>query len=126
VEPDARPSPTSRTPRANTSSTARPDRIQSPTVIDLVESQLLLQPHLVSNSKHIAYSDKHMRLWVVDVPSGKPVLIDKVSIAPSAQLWRSLVSDSKWIAYTRDLDNQLHAVFLYSMETINSPRSRTE
>jgi len=81
-------------------------------------SQLFLQSHLVSGLQHIAYADKHLRLWVVDVPSGKPVLVDKGTYGGfDSNFSYTWSPDSKWIAYQRDLDNQLNAVFLYSIET---------
>ena len=74
------------------------------------------------DSKHIAFADKHHRLWLVDVPSGQA--------RPGRQghLWHASgyafnevwSPDSKWIAYERDLENQLHAIFLYSMDTHKS------
>ncbi|HUN86696.1 MAG TPA: PDZ domain-containing protein [Terracidiphilus sp.] len=96
-----------------------------PTVIDLgPDPSYFYEPTWSPDSKHIAYADKHLRLWVVDVPAGpspapsKPVLVDKgiygsfgVGFSP---VWSP---DSKWIAYNRDLDNQLRAIFLYSMDT---------
>ncbi len=58
------------------------------------------------------------------MPSGtppaaaKPVLVDHGIYgtfgSEFGQVWSP---DSKWIAYNRDLDNQLHAIFLYSMDT---------
>jgi tricorn protease len=93
-----------------------------PTVIDLgPDPSFFYGPTWSPDSKRIAYTDKHLRLWVVDVPSGKPVLIDKGIYGNFAsdfgQVWSP---DSKWIAYQRDLDNQLRAIFLYSMETHKS------
>ncbi|MGB6686259.1 MAG: PDZ domain-containing protein [Terracidiphilus sp.] len=90
-----------------------------PTVIDLgPDPSFFYSPTWSPDSKHIAYADKHMRLWVVDVPTGKPVLIDKAVYgsfgANFGEVWSP---DSKWIAYQRDLDNQVHAIFLYSMDT---------
>ncbi len=90
-----------------------------PTVIDLGPApSYFYSPTWSPDSKHIAYTDKHQRLWVVDVPTGKPVLIDTGTYggfgADFGQAWSP---DSKWIAYNRDLDNQLHAIFLYSLET---------
>jgi len=92
---------------------------KTPTVIDLgPDPSYFYSPTWSPDSKHIAYTDKHMRLWYVDVPTGKPVLVD-TGIYGSfgtdfGPVWSA---DSKWIAYHRDLDNQLKAIFLYSMET---------
>jgi tricorn protease len=96
-----------------------------PTVIDLgPEPSFFYGPTWSPDSKHIAYTDKHTRLWYVDVPTGqpamagKPVLVDKGTYgsfgADFSPVWSP---DSKWIAYHRDLDNQLNAIFLYSLES---------
>jgi len=93
-----------------------------PTVIDLgPEPSYFYSPTWSPDSKHIAYTDKHLRLWYVDVPSGKPMLVDtglRGSFGSGfGQAWSP---DSKWIAYQRDLENQLNAVFVYSLETHKS------
>ncbi len=96
-----------------------------PVVVDLgPDPSFFYGPTWSPDSKRIAFADKHLRLWVVDVPTGKPgapvkpVLVDKGTYgsfgASFGQVWSP---DSKWIAYQRDLDNQLHAIFLYSMDT---------
>ena len=90
-----------------------------PTVIDLgSDPSFFYTPVWSPDSKHIAYTDKHLRLWYVDVPAGKPVLVDKGTFGSFGANFSAVWSpDSKWIAYQRDLDNQLNAIFLYSMET---------
>jgi len=90
-----------------------------PTVIDLGPNpSYFYSPTWSPDSKHIAFADKHLRLWVVDVPSGKPVLVDKGIYGSFGVNFGEVWSpDSKWIAYSRDLDNHLHAIFLYSLET---------
>jgi tricorn protease len=95
---------------------------KAPTVIDLgPDPSYFYGPTWSRDSKHIAFTDKHNRLWLVDVPSGKPVQIDEAIYGGFgfnfSQVWSP---DSKWIAYERDLENQLHAIFLYSMETHKS------
>jgi tricorn protease len=93
-----------------------------PTVIDLgPEASYFYSPAWSPDSKHIVYTDKHLRLWVVDVPAGKPVLVDKEVFGNWGPSFGAAWSpDSKWIAYHRDLDNQLDAIFLYSLETHKS------
>ncbi len=90
-----------------------------PTVIDLgPDPSFFYNPTWSPDSKHIAYTDKHLRLWLVDVPTGKPLLIDKGVFGSFGSDFGLVWSpDSKWIAYHRDLDNQLRAIFVYSMET---------
>jgi tricorn protease len=93
-----------------------------PTVIDLgPEPSFFYNPTWSPDSKHIVYTDKHLRLWYVDLPAGKPVLIDKGTYGSfGADFGPAWSPDSKWIAYHRDLDNQLNAIFLYSLETHKS------
>ena len=93
-----------------------------PTVIDLgPEPSFFYNPTWSPDSKRIAYTDKHLRLWLVDVPAGKPVLVDKGTYGSFGSDFGPVWSpDSKWIAYHRDLDNQLNAIFLYSVETHKS------
>ena len=58
---------------------------------------------------------------MVDLPSGKPVLIDHGIYGSFGASFGVVWSpDSKWIAYHRDLDNQLQAIFLYSMDSHKS------
>ncbi len=98
------------------------DGLQPPRVIDLgPDPSFFYSPRWSPDSKHIAFSDKHLRLWYVDVAGGKPVKIDtglRGGFGPGTEV--SWSSDSQWIAYTRDLENQLHAVFFYSLATHTS------
>jgi tricorn protease len=93
-----------------------------PTVIDLgPEPSFFYSPTWSPDSKHIAYLDKHMRLWIVDVPAGKPSLVDKGTYGSAVPDLGAVWSpDSKWLAYHRDLENQLRAIFVYSLEAHKS------
>ena len=93
-----------------------------PVVIDLgPDPSYFYNPVWSPDSKHIAFTDKHLRMWYVDVPAGKPVLIDTgIYGSFGSDFGLTWSPDSKWIGYHRDLDNQLRAVFLYSMETHKS------
>ena len=95
------------------------DGLQPPKVIDLgPDPSFFYSPHWSPDSKRIAYTDKHLRLWYVDVAGGKPVKIDtglRGGFGSNIELTWS--PDSLWIAYTRDLESQMHAVFVYSLAT---------
>jgi len=67
------------------------------------------------DSKKIAYSDKRLNLWYLDVDDGKPVHVDTNPYESGgfAIVW---APDSRWIAYTRQLDSSLHAAFIYGIE----------
>ncbi len=70
------------------------------------------------DSKKIAYTDKRLNLWYVDIEKGTPVKVDTNTFDnPWRVMDPSWSPDSKWIAYTRQLKNRLCAVFVYSLET---------
>jgi tricorn protease len=68
------------------------------------------------DSKKITYSDKRLNVWYVDLEKKTPVHVDTDLFAgPSFNtVWSP---DSKWLAYTKQLENHMHAVFVYSLET---------
>ncbi|MEJ2422699.1 MAG: PDZ domain-containing protein, partial [Acidobacteriota bacterium] len=70
------------------------------------------------DSKKIAYSDKRLNLWVVDLdhPTPKKVDTDRYD-TPMHEFDQSWSPDSRWIVYTKQLPNYLHAVFVYSLAT---------
>jgi tricorn protease len=96
--------------------------LAAPKVIDLGPgASFFYAPHWSPDSKHIAFSDKHLRIWYVDVSGGKPVKVDTAlrgGFGPSGEIAWS--PDSQWIAYTRDLESQTQAVFFYSLATHTS------
>src|SRR5438270_1480796 len=78
-------------------------------------------PRWSPDSKKIAYTDKRMNVWYVDLEHPAPVRVDSdIYELPFHTLDPVWSPDSKWIAYTRQLTNHLHAVFLYSLEQKNS------
>ena len=93
------------------------DGLQPPKVIDLGPApSFFYSPHWSPDSKRIAFTDKHLRIWYVDVTGGKPVKIDtglRGGFGATPEL--SWSPDSQWIAYSRDLQSQMHAIFLYSI-----------
>jgi tricorn protease len=95
------------------------DGLQPPKIIDLgPDPSFFYAPHWSPDSKRIAFTDKHLRIWYVDAAGGKPIKIDtgvRGGFGPTMEL--SWSPDSQWIAYTRDLESQMHAVFLYSLAT---------
>jgi tricorn protease len=95
------------------------EALQPPKVIDLgPEPSFFYSPHWSPDSKRIAFSDKHLRIWYVDVAGGRPVKVDTgLRGGFGAPLQLAWSPDSQWIAYTRDLESELHVIFLYSLAT---------
>jgi len=63
------------------------------------------------DNKRIAFSDKTGSLFVLDVEDGKPQFVDKDN------WWRikdySWSADSRWLAYSRQMNNALSAIMIY-------------
>ena len=68
------------------------------------------------DSQKIAYSDKRLNLWYLNLTNGTPVQVDTdyydEGPGPFNVQWSS---DSRWLTYNRILPNFLHAVFIYSL-----------
>ena len=81
------------------------------------------------DSKKIGYTDSRLNYWYIDLDKQKPVRVDTdLSVDPTVPdsqnpahgrrlTWSP---DSRWIAYTRQLPNHLHALFIYSLEQARS------
>jgi tricorn protease len=73
-------------------------------------------PRWSPDSKKIAYTDKRLNLWVVDVDKGGPVKVaTDLYEAPERHLDPAWSPDSRWLAYTRQLPSHYHAVFAYEL-----------
>ena len=70
------------------------------------------------DSKKIAYTDKRLNVWYVDVEKGVPVKVttDRYD-DPTSTMNESWSPDSKWLTYSKFLENHLRTVFVYSLET---------
>jgi tricorn protease len=80
------------------------------------------------DSKKLAWGDRGMNLWYVDVTEKKPALVDEAEVQEITQY--SWSPDSRWIAYAKALDNDLPAVFLYSLDSkkatqVTAPEARS-
>ncbi len=74
-------------------------------------------PRWSPDSRKVAYTDKRMNLWVVDIDHPKPIKVDQdLYDTPLQNLDPAWSSDSRWVAYTKQLPNHLHGAFLYNLE----------
>ncbi|MGH7618347.1 MAG: S41 family peptidase [Gemmatimonadaceae bacterium] len=68
------------------------------------------------DGKHLVLADNHLNLWAIDAATGKATKVDTETYADPLHapdpVWSS---DSRWIAYSKSLDNHLRAIFVYSL-----------
>ena len=75
------------------------------------------------DSKKIAFGDKHLNLWYVDLDKKTPVHVARDRFMPPGEVFHATWSpDSRWLAYTLQEISHTRAVFVYSLETQQSHR----
>lgn len=75
------------------------------------------------DSTKVAYADRRLNLWYVDIASGKRVRVDTNPIGfTDGVLEPSWSPDSRWLAYARHLPNLVRAVFVHSVADGTSTR----
>jgi tricorn protease len=68
--------------------------------------------------ERLVYRDKRLNLWTIDLKSGKTAKIDTdLFDSPRHNFDAAWSPDGKWVTYTKQLPNHLHAVFLYSLDS---------
>ncbi|HEY2588811.1 MAG TPA: PDZ domain-containing protein [Tepidisphaeraceae bacterium] len=69
------------------------------------------------DGKKIAYHDKRLNLWCVDADGGAPAKLDTDLFDVDYEFDATWSPDSRWLAYTKQLSNHLHAAFVYSLDS---------
>jgi tricorn protease len=70
------------------------------------------------DSKKILFSDTNLKVWVVDVESGKAKVVGNDPwMVPQRTLNPTWSPDSKWIAYASRLNSLYHVIFISNAET---------
>jgi tricorn protease len=80
------------------------------------KSAYYFNPEWSPDSKHIAFHDNQLNLWDVEVAIAKLTKID-TDLADPLDRDSAWSGDSKWLAFTKHLPNQEHAIMVYSLET---------
>jgi tricorn protease len=90
----------------------------APKIINLGKPAFYYSPAWSPDSKKIAYADKFLNFWYVDIDHPTPVKIDTADYEGFGNsLSESWSPDSQWITYTKQLPNYMQAVFVYSLAT---------
>jgi tricorn protease len=81
------------------------------------------------DSKKIAFHDNRLHIYMLDTTNGKLTTILNNNVFggfSNSTFDLSWSPDSKWIAYPRSMENHLHSLYLYSVETGKSTQVTSE
>jgi tricorn protease len=81
------------------------------------EATYYFDPVWSPDSKLLAFHDNRLNLWMLDTGNGKLTHVGENDFFATNDRDIAWSPDSKWIAYSQIVENHLHALFLYSVET---------
>lgn len=90
----------------------------TPRTIALPDPTFYFTPAWSPDSKKLLFTDTHLRLWVVDVASGRATQVDTDQyMVPERSMNPRWSPDSRWIAYTKRRATQLHVIYVHDTQT---------
>jgi len=93
-----------------------PMGIDEPRAIVLPAPIFYSEPAWSPDGERILLQDNHLNLWTVHVANGRATKVDTETIHDPGRDFDAVWSpDSRWIAYSKSLANQMRAVFVYSL-----------
>ncbi|HEX4468515.1 MAG TPA: PDZ domain-containing protein, partial [Gemmatimonadaceae bacterium] len=91
--------------------------LSKPRAVQLPGNGYYSSPTWSPDGKHLLLEDNHLTLWTLDVASGRATKIDSDTyFDPTRGIDMAWSPDSRWVAYSRNIDSHMRAVFLYSLE----------
>jgi tricorn protease len=75
------------------------------------------EPVWSPDSKRLAFSDKRLALWTVDLETGAARRVDSSGFAGQGSFRPAWSADGRRLAYVKAMPNRLRAIFLHSLET---------
>jgi tricorn protease len=92
--------------------------MDKPKAISMPKPTFFFKPTWSPDGKYVSFSDTDYTIWLVDVANSTVKKVDTDQFAhPNRTMNPSISTDSKWISYVKQLDNQFKAVFFYNIET---------
>lgn len=86
--------------------------------VEISDPTFYFVPEWSPDGSKLAFTDTDYRVLVVDVESGDLSVVDTDRFAHPERSMNPVWSpDSRWVAYSRRLDNHLRAVFAHNVET---------
>ncbi|MDX2182923.1 MAG: PDZ domain-containing protein [Gemmatimonadaceae bacterium] len=94
------------------------DGLGEPKMIAIPEPTFPYTPAFSPDSKKLVWHDVHLRLWVLDIPTGKAKVLDTDPwMVPERTLNPSWSPDSRWVAYAKRTNALYHRIYVANVET---------
>jgi tricorn protease len=91
--------------------------IEEPRAVALPSPTFYSEPAWSPDGRRILLQDNHVNLWVVEVESGRATKVDTETYHDPSRDFDAVWSpDSRWIAYSKNLDNHMRAIFVHSLD----------
>jgi tricorn protease len=84
------------------------------------------------DSRHVAFTDKRLALWVADVDAGAARQVDRSVYSYQEEWFPAWSPDGRWLTYSKQLHNRVRTVFIYDAQAggaahqITDGRTHTE
>lgn len=96
---------------------AEQDGLDKPRVIDINNPTFFYETAWSPDSEKILFTDEARNLYYIEVESGDLTRVDQDRFTSPGRTMNPVWSpDSKWIAYSKRLESQYHAIKVYSLE----------
>lgn len=93
-----------------------PTGVAKPHAIALPSAAFFSSLKWSPDGKQLLFQDNHLNLWTLEAATGRTTKIDTDAYYdPPHQPDAIWSPDSKWLAYSKVLDNHLRAIFVYSL-----------
>jgi len=73
------------------------------------------EPVWSPNSRYLAYSDRNLKLWLLNVETGRLTEVDHATMSEIRSF--DFSPDSQWLTYDKESENRLPAIWVYHIPT---------
>lgn len=92
--------------------------LAEPRAVALPGTAFFAEPRWSPDGARMLLSDNHLNLWLIEIESGEASRIASDTYDdPTRGFDATWSPDSRWVGYSRNLDNHQRAVFAYSVES---------
>lgn len=93
----------------------------TPRAVPLPSSSFYSAPAWPPDGNNLLFKDNHLNLWTLEIATGRATKVDTDTYHElGRELEAAWSPDSRWITYSKVLENHLRAIFVYSLADGNT------